>query len=132
ALVIAELALAVLVVSGAQLLVRSFAELRRLDPGFRTSHIVTMRVTPAPTPYGDPARSTTFYETLLATLSAMPGVTNVAAVNALPLARPAGGVALRVEGQFEDATKTLPFANHLEIITPTYPATMGIPLRLGR
>jgi putative ABC transport system permease protein len=131
-LVAGEIALAVLVVTSAQLLVRSFAELRHLDPGFRTERIVTARVTPPATVYGDISRGEALMTTLGGRLSAIPGVADVGYVNGLPLARPARGVALRVRGKFEDATQRLPFARHLQIVTPNYFTLLGIPIRKGR
>jgi putative ABC transport system permease protein len=131
-LVAGEIALAVLVVTSAQLLVRSFAELRSLDPGFKPARVVTARVTPAATIYGDVSRSDALFATLTSRLSALPGVREVALVSALPLARPARGVAMRVQGRFEDGRQRLPWANHLHIVTPSYFHVLGIPIRKGR
>ncbi len=131
-LVVGEVALAVSVVIGAQLLVRSFRDLRRLDPGFQTAQIVTARVSPSRTEYGAPARADAFYATLLPRLGALPGVQGVAAVSRLPLAEAVRGVAVRVEGQYENGKETLPWVNHLEVITPGFLRTMGIALRRGR
>lgn len=131
-LVAGEIALAVLVVTSAQLLVRSFTELRHLDPGFHTARIVTARITPTATSYGDPPRADALVATLTQRLEAIPGVESVGLVNALPLARPASGVAVRVQGTFEDATQRLPFVRHRLIVTPNYFAMLGIPIRKGR
>jgi putative ABC transport system permease protein len=131
-LVTAEIALAVLVVTGAELLVRSFRELRNLDPGFTPNHVTTVRVTPTPTTYGEPARADVLYETLVDRVASLPGVKSAAIVNALPLARASGGMAMRVRGRFEDARQTLPWANHLQIVSPDYFRVLGIPIRKGR
>ena len=132
ALVVGQIALAVLVVIGAELLARSFRELRNVDPGFQTSHIVTARVTRAAASPVDAARAGAFYGELLSELSALPGVQSVGAVSDLPLAKPVYGIAIRVEGQFEDATHTLPSTDHFQMVTSGYLPTMGIRLLRGR
>ena len=131
-LVAGEIALAVLVVTSAQLLVRTFSELRRLDPGFRSERIVTARILPTPTVYGDVGRGDALFAGLTARIAATPGVEAVGFVNSLPLERPARGVALRVRGKFEDATRLLPLARHLQIVTPNYFTILGIPIKKGR
>jgi predicted permease len=131
-LVAGEIALAVLVVTSAQLLVRSFAELRSLDPGFRTERLLTARITPPAATYGDPPRADVLMASLTTRLASLPGIEDVGVVNSLPLARPARGVALRVQGTFEDATQRLPFANHLHVVSPNYFSLMGIAIRKGR
>jgi predicted permease len=131
-LVAGEIALAVLVVTGAQLLVRTFTTLRGLDPGFHPARVMTARITPPAATYGDVPRADALFGDLSARLGALPGVENVGLVNGLPLSRPAPGVALRVQGRFEDATQRLPWSNHMQIVTPSYFAILGIPLRRGR
>jgi predicted permease len=131
-LVAGEIALAVLVVTCAQLLVRSFSELRRVDPGFHTSRVTTARLIPNAMTYGDPSRAEALFTTLTTRLAALPGVESVGLVNSLPLARPARGVAMRVQGRFEDASQRLPWANHLHIVTPSYFDILGIRVRKGR
>ncbi|MEP6494375.1 MAG: ABC transporter permease [bacterium] len=131
-LIVGEVALAVLLVIGAQLLVRSFAELRRLDPGFRADHLVTARVTPAPSMYSDVAKANELYGAVLSRAAALPGVERVAGVSDLPIARPVYGAAMRIEGQFEDIKHGLPTEDHAQIVTPDYFAAMRIPIVRGR
>ncbi|MGH9888164.1 MAG: ABC transporter permease, partial [bacterium] len=113
ALVAAEVALAVVLVIVAGLLTRSFAELRGLSPGFRTEHVVSARISPPFATYRDTARVTSFYASLLAQVSALPGVSSVGLVDQLPIARTVFGMGMRVQGQFEDGTQLLPSANHM-------------------
>jgi putative ABC transport system permease protein len=127
-----EIALAVLVVISAELLVRSFRELRQLDPGFRTTNVVAARITPPRASYADAARMDAFYTIVMARAASLPGVHSVGAVNALPLAQPSYGLGLRIEGQYEDATHVLPTMDHWQIITPAYIATLGMRLLRGR
>jgi predicted permease len=94
--------------------------------------VITARITPPAATYGDVARADALLGGITERLAALPGVENVALVNGLPLSRPANGVALRVEGKFEDARQRLPWSNHLQIVTPSYFNLLGIPLRRGR
>jgi putative ABC transport system permease protein len=128
-LVASEMALAVVLVIVATLLVRSFAAMRTVDPGFRTAHVVAARVSPPGDSYDDPARLTALYATILERVSALPGVGSAAAVDGLPLAQTVWGLATRVEGQFEDGTRPLPVIDHLQMVTPKYFETMGVPVR---
>jgi putative ABC transport system permease protein len=128
-LVTAEMALAVVLVIVATLLVRSFTALQTVDPGFRTEHVVAARVSPPAGTYDDPARLTALYATVLERVSAIPGVRSAAAVDKLPLAQTIWGVAVRVEGQFEDGTRPLPEIHHLQMVTAGYFESIGIPVR---
>ena len=131
-LVTAELALAVLLVVAATLLVRSFAALRNVDLGFDTDHVVAARLTPPNGRYNDSARVSMFYGAVVERLSAIHGVKSVAIVDRLPMAQAVGGVAIRVEGQYEDTKHLLPEVGHLQQVTPEYFQTMRIPLLRGR
>ena len=131
-LVTAELALAVLLVVAATLLVRSFAALQGTNLGFDTGHAIAARVTPPNGRYSDTARVSTFYNAVVERLAALHGVTSVAIVDKLPMAQAVWGVALRVEGQYEDNKHLLPEIGHLQQVTPEYFQTMHIPLLRGR
>jgi putative ABC transport system permease protein len=128
-LVSAEMALAVVLVIAATLLVRSFTALRTIEPGFRTTHVVAARVSPPASSYNELPRSTALYTAILERIAAIPGVQSVAAVDKLPLAQSVWGLATRVEGQFDDATRSLPVIDHFQVVTPRYFETMGIPVR---
>jgi putative ABC transport system permease protein len=129
-LVAAEMALAVVLVIGATLLVRSFTALRAIEPGFRTAHVVAARVSPPARSYNERPRWTALYTAILERIAAIPGVESVAAVDKLPLAQTVWGLAARVEGQFEDTKRGwLPVIDHLQVVTPSYFETMGIPVR---
>ena len=131
-LVSGEMALAVLLVIGASLLARSFMTLRRVEPGFQTTHVIAARLTPPSGSYSEPARTAAFYSTVMERVSELAGVTSVAAVDKLPLAQSIWGIAPRIEGQYEDATRTLPDIGHYQQVTPAYFSTLGIALRRGR
>ena len=132
ALVAAEVALAVLLAVASVLLVRSFSALRQVEPGFETSTVIAARVSPPWQSYQEPARINALYGDLLEKLRVLPGVQSVAAVNKLPMAQSIWGIAVRVEGQFEDGAHELPEIAHFQEITPRYFETFGIRVLGGR
>ncbi|HJR71397.1 MAG TPA: ABC transporter permease [Gammaproteobacteria bacterium] len=84
ALVMTQVALAFVLVIGSGLMVRSFAALRSVDPGFATENVLTFTVQPLATKYEGVEAVAQFYEQLIERLEAVPGVTRAAAINALP------------------------------------------------
>ena len=131
-LVTAEVALAVMLVVAATLLVRSFAALRSVDVGVDTAHVIAARITPPNESYRDTNRVTHLYQQLRERLSALPGVATVAVTDKLPFGQVVWGVALRVQGQYEDAKHNLPDIGHQLQVTPGYFQTMRIPILRGR
>jgi putative ABC transport system permease protein len=130
-LVAGEIALAVVLVSGAGLLIRSFSELLRVDPGFRVESVVSARITPPPVLYGEAHRQRAFYAELLERTQTLPGVQSVAATNQLPLVGQWSGFAFEVEGDpYLPGTSAPTTADRR--VTPEYLRVMGIPLLSGR
>lgn len=128
-----EIALAVMLVVGSLLLVRSFAALRAITPGFDPTHVIAARISaPAATYPPGSDRLAAFYADVLDRTRAMPGVRSAALVNQLSLAGPVWAQAIRVQGQFEDVRHTLPMVDHFQTVTPGYFAAMGIPMLRGR
>jgi hypothetical protein len=83
--VISEIALALVLLTGAGLMVKSFLRMRAVDPGFRTENILTMTVDLPDSKYDTATRIQTFHKELLAKLSNMPGAVAAGAVNWMPL-----------------------------------------------
>jgi predicted permease len=131
ALVVSEIALAVVLLVGAGLLVRSFLAMTRVDTGFNVENAVTFRVSPWGPNYGGRGGRQRFYEQLEERLRELPGVTAVGAAQALPMT---GGASMlgpfSVEGQDVPAG-LLPEIRALTI-TPGYFAAVGTPLLTGR
>jgi putative ABC transport system permease protein len=133
ALVAGEVALAVMLATASLLLVRSFAALRAIAPGFETTHVVAARVSvPNARFAADTQGVLAFYQRVLDRTQALPDVRGAALVDHLPLAEPVWGIAVRVQGQFEDFRRTLPMIDHMQIVTPGYFATMGMRVVRGR
>ncbi len=129
AVVAGELALALVLLVGSALMVRSFLQLVRVDPGFRTDHLLTFDLNLTERRYPESTRQP-FFETLAARLSSIPGVTGVAAANNLPLSSAMNGD-FRIEGRPPFPPGTSPNAEK-RIVTPSYFAVLGIPILEGR
>src|SRR5438445_310856 len=130
ALVISEIALAVILVVGAGLLVRSLWQLRAVHPGFDPQGLVTFYISPPPLRAQDPARLAALYTQVQDAARALPGVTSVALTNFTPLA--GGGLPSPVEipGRAPDPLHD-PRVWFMTV-SPGYFRTMRIPVRAGR
>ena len=129
ALVVAELALSLLLLAGAGLLLRSFARLLSVDPGFRAAHVLTFDVNLPPGRMTMELRRQ-FYARVVERLRALPGVA-AAAINDLPLS---GGIWIsgwEIEGRPKPVPADLVAAD-ARVVTPDYFAVMDIPLHRGR
>ena len=130
-LVGSEIAVALVLLIGAGLLMRSFLALRSIDPGFDPRNVVTMTVSVAGRPeYAGPAREI-LYRSVEQRVAAMPGVQSVSMTNHLPIAGDTWRVHLAVEG------RPLPLpGNELttvyRVTRPNYFATMRVPILAGR
>jgi predicted permease len=130
ALVIVEVALAVVLVVGAGLATKSFARLLDVDPGFKASNVLAVRLGMQYDKYGD-ARIRDYYQALLDRIAAVPGVEAVGAAKDFPL-RGAGEVRpLTVPGSAAgDAERQVRLpALH---VSADYFRAMGVPIRAGR
>ncbi len=130
-LVIAEVALAVVVLIGAGLLMRSFIGLRGVDPGFRPAGVLTFGVPFAGGRNGAVDRRIAFFRQVLDRVAALPGVRVAGAVNVLPLTGFGLGANFAVAGRPAPAVGQRPLALSRSI-SPAYFGAMGIPLLEGR
>jgi putative ABC transport system permease protein len=134
-LVVAEVALSVVLLVGAGLMLRSFSHLRSVNPGFRTDHALTLRVS-LPVPEGritpaEEARFMSFFDRALARLSELPGVTAAGASSMIPLDGNSTDRLIDIEGYVPRDTSDMPDAQNRQA-TPGWFAAMGIPLMRGR
>ncbi|MBI3654207.1 MAG: ABC transporter permease [Acidobacteria bacterium] len=130
--VVAEIALALLLLIGAGLLIKSLDQLQQVSPGFQASQVITASISLPRTKYSTAIQQTDFYQRLLERLRTVPGIGSVAAINDLPFAE-SGTIAFLFDivgqpptGKFKDR-----FASNL-VISPEYFTVMGIPLLEGR
>jgi putative ABC transport system permease protein len=130
-LAIAEVALAVVLVIGAGLTLKSLWELWHVNPGFRTESIVTARITPNEAWCADFARCQNFYNELVERTRALPGIEDAAVANVLPLTGRINAFAADLEDHPRAPKDPAPVIFET-IITPNYLRLMGIPLLRGR
>jgi len=132
-LVVAQTALAVLLLAGAGLLVKSFVRLQRVNPGFDPAHVLTFGVSLPDAGYPKPQQSAFFYQQLLERLSALPGVRTAGAVFGLPLSGADYSIsALTIDGRTLSQQEQDALSLQIRVVTPDYFAAMGIPIRRGR
>lgn len=128
-LVIAEVALAMVLLIGAGLMVRSFDALRSTDKGFDARHVLTARLA-MPDEYQDQQQWTDFYERLLPDVAALPGVTRSAATLLVPLAGRSWEMRAVPEGWPLEEMEQHSFL--FDIVSDDYFRTLGVPLVEGR
>lgn len=126
-----ELALALVLLVGAGLMIRTFAALRGIDPGFQPGHVLTGVVSVTGAKAGEPARRRAFYAEVLEQVRALPGVVSAGAINHLPLAGDTWGFGFHVEGHPLPAPGDMPGATY-RVVMPGYFRTMGLPILRGR
>ncbi len=126
-----EFSLTLVLLAGAMLLIRSFFQLRAVDPGFHPDAVMTARLVLPRTRYATPAQSTAFWDRLSNEAARLPGVESAAVVTDLPLAGGGNYLAFGIQGrppagpdQASDAI--------VSAVTPDYFKAMGIPLERGR
>ena len=130
-LVVVEVALAVVLLVGAGLMIRSFINVQNVDLGFRADRLVAARVALYGQSYQQPSRSVQFFNDLVARTAASPGVEGAAAVGALFLSATPNSTNFSIEGR-PDFTPENAVEVPVDSITPNYFAVMGVPLRRGR
>lgn len=130
-LVVAQVALALVLLVGSGLMIRSFTALRNVDPGFRAENVLTVGVAPPSAEYPGPEERSAFWDQLFDRLSVIPGVVASAGITGVPLGgnKSAGGA--YIEGQMPGEDEIPPIAEKRQV-TPGYFSTMGISLLEGR
>ena len=131
ALVVAEVALAVIVLAGAGLLTRSLSNLRDVRPGFEPSNLVTFNLALPTALYRTPADRFAYFTRALETLRDIPGVTSAAMSTTLPVAGRGTGAWFNILNRPLPPDQTPPAVPY-RVVTPEYFQTIGIPLKEGR
>jgi len=129
-LVISEVALALMLMAGAGLLIRSALLVAHLDPGFDPTNLIVGRVGLSEAGYHDPTVARQTFELMVTAMGALPGVQSAAAVSRAPLAGGGSSNGLLPEGKALDPTNLV--NAQLQIVSPSYLLTVRIPLRAGR
>jgi putative ABC transport system permease protein len=131
ALVMMEVALALVLLIGAVLLIRSFANLRGVDTGFQTKDVLTFRLVLQDSKYPDGAKRAAFFDRVLEKLQSLPGVQDVGFTSALPLVWKGGSSTFSVEGRPKSADN-LPYDANNRVVSPGFMRVMEMRLRAGR
>jgi putative ABC transport system permease protein len=129
-LIIAESALAVVLLIGAGLLIKSFIKLQNVDPGFRAGQVLTVRLDLPRTKETKPEQWVNFYDELQRRLSSLPGVEYVGMVSELPLTGQPNDAPFSIAGRVPDAGQTM--SADFRRANQDYFQAMGIPLLKGR
>lgn len=129
-LVVGEIAAALVLVIGAALLVRSYAELSSVDPGYQVEGVLTTRLTLPAADYAD-TEVAPFFRRLFERVDGLPGVVAAGAVSNLPLATDLGDLNFDIEGRETPADGVSSKADW-QAVTPGYLDAMRIPLVSGR
>ena len=130
-LVMAEMALAVVLLVGAGLLIRSFSKLLAVDPGFQAERVVTFSIAAPDTKYGQYVQRRVMVADLLERMNRLPGAQGAAVVTGLPLSNMMMRTAAHIVGTPEDKPAERKVTD-VAMVTPGYFATMGIPMVSGR
>jgi predicted permease len=131
-LAVGELAIALMLLVGAGLLIRSFIALNNQDPGFASTGILTLRLQLPAAKYDEPARIATFYEQLVERLAALPGVEAAGAGTSLLLSRLPNSASINIEGRPAPPPDAPNIPVPYDSVSPEFFSTLKIPLRRGR
>jgi putative ABC transport system permease protein len=131
ALVVAEISLALVLLAGAGLMVRSFAALQRVDLGFRPEHLLTARISIPGRKYSSDTAVAAFFRQAESRIAQQPGVRSVGAISYLPLTGQRSVTGFDIEGRPAWKPGEGP-GGDMRAVTPGYFTAMGIPIREGR
>jgi len=129
-LVVAEITLAVMILTGAGLLVRSLIQLRAMDLGFDPDGVMTLQVTLPRGKYND-TTAALFIDQLVSRTRSLPGVTSASAVDNLPISGSDNGWSIMIDGVVVKTIAEAPSARP-EVVTPEYFRTMQTRMVRGR
>jgi putative ABC transport system permease protein len=130
-LVVVEVALALVLMTGAGLLIKGFSKLQSVDPGFNHQSILTFQLSLPEANYPKHQQQTAFLKDVLDRFSALPGVTSAAAISQAPLAGGGPSYIFWAEGRPLPTPSEAPIASY-RVISPDYFHTLNIPLVAGR
>jgi putative ABC transport system permease protein len=126
-----QVMLAVVLVTGSGLMLRSVINMYNVDKGFETENILTFRLNPSSSKYDTQEKRVTFYEQLLERMNSLPGVTAAGAVYSLPLTGRNNNWSIIIEGQPAANIGEAP-ADLVQRVTPEYFDALGLTLVRGR
>jgi putative ABC transport system permease protein len=131
ALVVSEVAVALLLLCGAGLSLRSFLQLNSVNPGFQPQHLVTMKIALPSAEYPKAEQTSAYLDRLLERLQALPGVKDAAATTMLPMSGESDWASFQIVGDPIEDWAHAPTTEG-RAISANYFRTLGIPLLRGR
>ena len=130
-LIVSEIALSLVLLVAAGLLLRSFSQLRGVNPGFDANQVLAVRLSLPAARYSNGASVKTFYDKIAPRIVSLPGVEGVSAASALPLSGMIARTTFNISGRPALSSNETPFAQH-RWVGPGYFETMKIPIVRGR
>jgi len=131
ALVVSEFALALVLLTGAGLMIRSVVALQRIDPGFDPRNVITMSISAKGTKEGEPTTRAAFFAEALERVRAIPGVESASYINHLPITGDEWGFDFAIEGR-PKRKRGDEFGATYRVVFPGYFHAMRIPILRGR
>ena len=131
ALVAMEIALAMLLLVGSGLLLRSFQRMQEVPPGFQPDHLLVADIPLSPTAYAKPEQRYEFFDRLVERAKTLPGVRSAAAASFLPVSGGGSIIHFNITGRPPKSPREFIAAGY-RTITPSYLETLGVPLMQGR
>ena len=131
-LVVTEVALAVMLVVGSALMLRSFAQLQRVKPGFEPDNLLSFQLFLPPTAYETQEGQLAFYRRLTEQLRSVPGITQVTAMSGMPPRRDVNANDTEFEGIQQTEDGPAHNTDYWQFVAADYFETMKIPVRDGR
>ena len=129
--VVAEVALALVLLVGAGLLLKSFQKLQQVNPGFKPEHLLTMQISLPSTKYKDQTQIDSFFQQVLEKVKALPGIEAAGVCTSVPLSGFNSSGSFNIEGRTVGPGEMSPWGNRW-FAGATYFQTMEIPLIKGR
>jgi predicted permease len=130
-LVVSEMAIAIVLLAGAALMIRSLENLLHLDPGFRTDHVLVMRTPMQMQKYGTQELRTAFYDQVLEKAKRIPGVIAAGYTTWIPLTNEGGATGITIEGHPAPAPGQMPIPN-ARVVSSDYMRALSMKLVDGR
>ena len=129
-LMVLQVALSVVLLTGAALLTQSFLRLTHVDPGFRVEHVMTASISLPDAQYRNLEQATSFYDSVIDRVRSLPGVSTAGVADILPLSGDDNRAGIRIEGRQSAPGEHLRM--HPRLVSSDYLQTMGIRLLRGR
>jgi putative ABC transport system permease protein len=129
--VVAEVALALVLLVGAGLLLKSFQKLQDVNPGFKAEHLLTMQISPPATKYQEPQQVDAFFQQALDKVKALPGVQSAGISTSVPMSGFNSAGSFAIEGRTTAPGEMAPWGNRW-FAGASYFQTLEVPLVKGR